>query len=119
LKGFKLLNLELYNDRNDTVVKSELIQALKDKLPELQTRDIELAVNCILQQMTDALAQGQHIEIRGFGSFDLHHLPSRLARNPKTGATVHSSAKVTVHFKPGKDMRDRVFASSHQCSISE
>ena len=54
-----------------TVTKSELIQALKDKLPELQTRDLELTVNCILTQMTDALTQDEHIEIRGFGSFDL------------------------------------------------
>jgi hypothetical protein len=51
LKGFKLLELELYNEWNGTLVKSELIQALKDKLPELQTRDVELAVNCILTQM--------------------------------------------------------------------
>ena len=101
------------------MVKSKLILALKDKLPELQARDIELAVNCILTQMTDALAQGQHIEIRGFGTFDCRHLPSRLTRNPKTGAVVHSSATVKVHFKPGKDMKDRVNASSHQCGITE
>ena len=101
------------------MVKSELIQALKDKFPELQTRDVELAVNCILTQMTDALAQGERIEIRGFGTFDCRHLPSRLARNPKTGATVHSPAKVTVHFKPGKDMKDRVNASSDKYKITE
>jgi len=101
------------------VTKSELIQALKNKLPELQTRDVELAVNCILRQMTDTLAQGQHIEIRGFGTFDCRHLPSRLARNPKTGVAVHSPAKVTVHFKAGKDMKDRVNAASHQCDITE
>ena len=101
------------------MVKSELIQALKDKLPELQEKDVELAVNCILSQMIDALAQGQHIEVRGFGSFDLHHLPSRLARNPKTGAMVHSSATVKVHFKPDKDMKDHVNAGSEQCDIIE
>lgn len=101
------------------MVKSELIQALKDKLPELQTRDVELAMNCILRQMTDALAQGEHIEIRGFGSFDLHHLPSRLARNPKTGEAFNSPAKVKVHFKPSKDMKDRINAASSQCDITE
>jgi integration host factor subunit beta len=89
LKGFKLLELELYNEWNGTVVKSELIQALKDKFPELQVRDAELTVNCILTQMTDVLAQGEHIEIIGFDSFDCRHLPSRLARNPKTCAAVH------------------------------
>ncbi|MEI6709316.1 MAG: HU family DNA-binding protein [Methylococcales bacterium] len=101
------------------MVKSKLIRALKDKLPELQERDVELAVNCILRQMTDALAQGERIEIRGFGSFDCRHNPPRLTRNPKTGAVVHSSATVKVHFKPGKDMKDRVNASSHQCGITE
>ncbi len=111
--------MEVYYEGNDTVIKSELIQALKDKFPELQTRDLELAVNCILGQMTDALAQGERIEVRGFGTFDLHHLPSRLARNPKTGEVVHSLATVKVHFKPGKDMKDRVNAASHQCGITE
>ncbi len=92
---------------------------LKDKLPELQERDVALAVNCILQQMTDTLAQSQRIEIRGFGSFDCRHNPPRMARNPKTGAIVHAPAKVTIHFKVGKDMRDRVNAASHQYGITE
>ena len=101
------------------MIKSELIQALKNKFPELQERDVALAVNCILKQMTEALAQGQRIEIRGFGSFDCWHKSPRLTRNPKTGATVNSPAKVTVHFKPGNDMRDRVNAGSKQYSITE
>ncbi len=101
------------------MVKSELIQALKDKFPELQTRDVELAVNCILRQMEDTLAQGEHIEIRGFGSFDCCHLPSRLARNPKTGEVFNLPTKATVHFKPGKDMKDRVNAASDKCKITE
>jgi integration host factor subunit beta len=101
------------------MVKSKLIRALKDKLPELQERDVELAVNCILGQMADALAQGERIEIRGFGCFDCRHTPPRLARNPKTGAAVHSSATVKVHFKPGKDMKDRVNVGSYQCDITE
>jgi integration host factor subunit beta len=101
------------------VIKSELIQALKDKLPELHERDVRLAVDCILKQMTEALVQGEHIEIRGFGSFDCRYRPARLRRNPKTGAAVHSPATVTVHFKPGKDLRDRVNAASNQCGITE
>jgi len=111
--------LEVYHEGNDTVVKSELIQALKNKFPELQTRDVELDVNCILRQMTDALAQCQRIEIRGFGSFDCRYNPPRLTRNPKTGAVVHSPATAKVHFKLGKDMKDRVNVASHQCGITE
>ena len=73
----------------------------------------------MLGQMADALAQGQRIEIRGFGSFDLHHRPPRIARNPKTGEAVNLPAKVAIHFKPGKEMRDRVNAEHDQCRIAE
>ena len=75
------------------MVKSELILVLKDRFPELQARDVELAVNCILTQMADTLAQGERIEIRGVGSFDCRLRSSRLTRNPKTGAAVHSPTK--------------------------
>lgn len=101
------------------MVKSELIQALQQKLPDLRERDVELAVNCILEKMIDSLAQGEHIEIRGFGTFDCRLKQPRLARNPKTGEVVHSSAKATVHFKPGKELKDRVDAGSYQCEITE
>jgi len=96
-----------------------MVHSLKEKLPELQQRDVELSLNCILEQMADALAQGERIEIRGFGSFDCRHRPPRLARNPKTGETVNLPAKVAVHFKPGKEMRDRVDAAHNQCGITE
>ena len=69
--------------------------------------------------MADALAQGQRIEIRGFGGFDLHHRPPRSARNPKTGEAVQMPAKVALHFKPGKDMKDRVNAARDQYVIVE
>ena len=80
---------------------------------------MELALNCMLNQMADALAQGERIEIRGFGSFDLRHRPPRIARNPRTGEAVDLPAKVTVHFKPGKEMRDRVNAVRDKCGITE
>jgi len=96
-----------------------MVHSLKEKLPELQQRDVELSLNCILEQMADALAQGERIEIRGFGGFDCRHRPPRLARNPKTGETVNLPAKVAVHFKPGKEMRDRVDAAHNQCGIAE
>ena len=92
------------------MVKSELIRALNEKLPELQVKDVELALNCILRQLADAIVQGERIEIRGFGSFNLHHRPPRIARNPKTGEAINLPAKVALHFKPGKEMRDRVNA---------
>jgi integration host factor subunit beta len=101
------------------VVKSKLIRALNEKRPELQVSDVELAVNCLLKHMADALVQGQRIEIRGFGGFDRHHRAPRSARNPKTGKAVQLPAKVVLHFKPGKDMKDRVNASRDQCVIAE
>ena len=101
------------------MIKSELVRALNEKLPELQLGDVDLAVNCLLNHMADALVQGERIEIRGFGSFDLHYRPPRIGRNPKTGETVNLPAKVAVHFKPGKDMRDRVNAAHNPCGITE
>jgi len=101
------------------VVKSELLRKLNEQLPELQGSDVELALNCLLEQLTEALAQGERVEIRGFGSFDCRFRSPRLARNPKTGATVHLPAKAAIHFKPGKAMRDRVNAARDQCHITE
>ena len=95
------------------------MRALNEKLPELQIKDVELALNCIMGQMVNALVKGDRIEIRGFGSFDLHRRPPRLARNPKTGAAVNLPAKVVIHFKPGKEMRDRVNDARTKCSITE
>ena len=101
------------------MVKSELMRALNEKLPEHQLGDVDLAVNCLLKHMADALVQGERIEIRGFGGFDLHHRPPRIARNPKTGEAVKLPAKVALHFKPGKDMKDRVDAARNQCKITK
>jgi integration host factor subunit beta len=101
------------------VVKSELVSVLNEKLPELQVRDVELALNCILEQMANALVQGERIEIRGFGSFDIRRRPPRSARNPMTGEAVNLPAKIAAHFKPGKEMRDRVNASRDQCRITK
>jgi integration host factor subunit beta len=94
------------------MVKSELANKLNKQFPELTDNDVELALDCILGQMTDALAKGGRVEIRGFGCFSCRYRPPRVARNPKTGATVNLPAKVATHFKPGKEMRDRVNTSS-------
>jgi integration host factor subunit beta len=101
------------------VVKSEFVRALNEKLPGSQLDDVDLVVNCLLKHMANALAQGQRIEIRGFGGFDLHHRPPRSARNPKTGEMFQLPEKVAVHFKPGKDLKDRVNAWRNQCEIEE
>lgn len=100
------------------MIKSELLRILKDKCPDLQARDVELALNCLLEHMISALASVERIEIRGFGSFALRHQPPRLARNPKTGVAVHLPAKVKLHFKPGKAMSDRVNAARNNCLIT-
>jgi integration host factor subunit beta len=90
------------------MTKSELIERLIDTHPELSVKDVELAVKLMLDQMTDALASGERIEIRGFGSFSLHYRGPRMGRNPKTGETVPLPAKYVPHFKPGKELREQV-----------
>jgi integration host factor subunit beta len=90
------------------VTKSELIEVIAKQQSHLAYRDVELAVKCMLEQMSQALASGERIEIRGFGSFSLHFRPPRMGRNPKTGDSVELSGKYVPHFKPGKELRERV-----------
>lgn len=90
------------------MTKSELIETLSRKQSHLPAKDVELAVKSLLEQMSNALADGRRIEIRGFGSFSLHFRPPRMGRNPKTGEAVALSGKHVPHFKPGKDLRERV-----------
>jgi integration host factor subunit beta len=95
-----------------TVTKSELIQRIAERQTQLGYKDVELAVKSILELMAQMLAGGERIEIRGFGSFSLHHRPSRVGRNPKTGEPVSLPEKFVPHFKPGKELRDRVDAAA-------
>ncbi|MGH8370107.1 MAG: integration host factor subunit beta [Gammaproteobacteria bacterium] len=90
------------------MTKSELIEIIARKQSHLAGKDIELAVKTVLEQMSNALSSGRRIEIRGFGSFSLHFRPPRMGRNPKTGDSVALPGKYVPHFKPGKDLRDRV-----------
>lgn len=90
------------------VTKSELIDQITEKQAQLSAKDVELAVKTIVEEMSKALASGGRIEIRGFGSFSLHYRESRTGRNPKTGDTVSLSGKYVPHFKPGKELRERV-----------
>ncbi len=93
------------------MTKSELIQALSGRQTHLANPDVELAVKSVIDQMADSLATGERIEVRGFGSFSLHFRPPRMGRNPKTGDVVALAGKYVPHFKPGKELRERVNAS--------
>ena len=90
------------------MTKSELIEKVASKNPQLSQKDVELAVKSMLEEMSKTLATGGRIEIRGFGSFSLHYRAPRLGRNPKTGESVGLSGKFVPHFKPGKELRERV-----------
>ena len=90
------------------MTKSELIERIASRQVQLSQKDVELAVKTLLEHMSQTLASGERIEIRGFGSFSLHYREPRLGRNPKTGDTVELAGKYVPHFKPGKEMRERV-----------
>ena len=90
------------------MTKSELIDLIAGMQTQLSRKDIELAVKTMLEHMSETLATGERIEIRGFGSFSLHYRAPRQGRNPKTGETVQLPGKHVPHFKPGKEMRERV-----------
>jgi integration host factor subunit beta len=90
------------------MTKSELIRCIAERFPALTVADTEAAVDLILNKMTQTLASGNRIEIRGFGSFALNYRPPRAGRNPKTGQRVDISAKYVPHFKAGKELRNRV-----------
>ena len=90
------------------MTKSELIEILARRQSHLKAEDVDLAVKSLLEMMGGALASGDRIEIRGFGSFSLHYRPPRLGRNPKTGDSVALPGKHVPHFKPGKELREKV-----------
>ena len=90
------------------MTKSELIELITERQPQLSHKDVELAVKTMIEHMSTVLATGDRIEIRGFGSFSLHYREPRMGRNPKTGDTVELPGKYVPHFKPGKELRERV-----------
>ena len=97
--------------------KSDLAVRLIDKFKNISEKDISDSINLIIETMSKSLSNNQRIEVRGFGSFSLHYKAPRNAHNPKTGAKVITSAKYNPHFKPGKDLKDRVNASKDNVSI--
>ncbi len=90
------------------MTKSELIEVLTARQAHLKSDDVDLGVKALLDMMAGALSGGERIEIRGFGSFSLHYRPARTGRNPKTGDAVALAGKHVPHFKPGKELRERV-----------
>jgi len=101
------------------MIKSELIAKLAAKMTHLPEKQVADSINHILELMSEALINNQRIEIRGFGSFSLHYRPPRNAHNPKTGEKVVTEAKYSPHFKPGKEMRERVDASRAHTAIKD
>ncbi|MHA6287712.1 integration host factor subunit beta [Maricaulis sp. CAU 1757] len=93
------------------MIKSELIDKLAEANPHLYHRDVERVVNTILDGVTDALAQGNRVELRGFGAFSVRRRPARVGRNPRTGESVAVKEKHVPFFKTGKELRERVDAS--------
>ena len=96
------------------MTKSELIERIAARQSQLSPRDVELAVKTLIEEMANSLAEGGRIEIRGFGSFSLHFRAPRVGRNPKTGASVELHGKYVPHFKPGKELRERVNEAMHR-----
>lgn len=101
------------------MIKSELIANLAAKMTHLSEKQVSDSVRHILHLMSHTLIEGERIEIRGFGSFSLHYRPPRNAHNPKTGEKVITEAKYSPHFKPGKELRERVDASRKNTPIKD
>ena len=86
------------------MIRSELIQKIADENPHLFQRDVERIINTIFEEITDALANGDRVELRGFGVFSTNIQKARISRNPKTGEKVNTPEKKTIHFKMSKEM---------------
>lgn len=90
------------------MIKSELVQKLAEENPNLFHRDIEKIVSVVFQEISDSLARGERVELRGFGAFSVKRRPPRVGRNPRSGEPVRIEAKAAPFFKAGKELRDRL-----------
>ncbi|MEE2950085.1 integration host factor subunit beta [Fulvimarina manganoxydans] len=90
------------------MIKSELVQTIANRNPHLYQRDVELIVNAIFDEITEALCESNRVELRGFGAFSVKNRPPRTGRNPRTGEAVEVSEKWVPFFKPGKELRERL-----------
>ena len=96
------------------MIKSELVQRIAAANPHLFHRDVERIVNVIFDEIVEALARGERVELRGFGAFTVKHRPAREGRNPRTGAAVSVAEKYVPFFKTGKELRDRLNSHSKE-----
>jgi len=96
------------------MLKSELIERLASEYPHLTQKDVERAVNLILESMISTLEQGGRVELRGFGALSVRSRPARTGRNPRTGDSVHVPAKHVPFFKSGKELRERLNLSGDE-----
>lgn len=94
------------------MIKSELVAVIAEANPHLYYRDVERIVSTIFEKVSNALESGQRVELRGFGAFSVKNRPTRIGRNPRTGATVHVSEKHVPFFKTGKRLRERLNGKS-------
>ncbi|MEW2913974.1 integration host factor subunit beta [Leisingera sp. JC11] len=94
--------------RKKNMIRSELIQKIADENPHLYQRDVERIVNTVFEEVTDAMARGDRVELRGFGAFSVKKRDARVGRNPRTGETVNVEEKHVPFFKTGKLLRDRL-----------
>ncbi len=94
------------------MIKSELVQRIAERNPHLYQRDVENIVNAILDEITNALARGDRVELRGFGAFSVKRRDARVGRNPRTGQHVSVDEKSVPFFKTGKEMRERLNGES-------
>ena len=99
------------------MARSDLIATITSRFPNLMAKDAEIAVKQIVDAIGRSLAQGDRVEIRGFGSFSLNYRPARTGRNPKSGDAVPVPPKYVPHFKPGKEPRERVQTSAQQTPL--
>ena len=90
------------------MIRSELVQKLCSDFPDLSQREVENVVSAFFDSITDQLAQGGRVELRGFGAFSTRQRDARTGRNPRTGEAVDVKAKRVPYFKPGKEMRERL-----------
>jgi integration host factor subunit beta len=102
------MNRAVPKEFTPSITKSDLVKALSKNQRYLAPKDVEVVVRSLINMLSNSLSSGERIEIRGFGSFNLHYHPSRIGRNPRTGESVNIAGKYVPHFKPGKELRKRV-----------
>ncbi len=95
-------------EKRQSITKSDLIEKILTKIPQLSSKDVELSVKTLIDKVIDSLAKGDRTEVRGFGSFSVHYRKPRIGRNPKTGDSVSLPGKNAAHFKPGKVLRNKI-----------